>query len=151
MRTRTIAATAAVLMLASSGAGVSSAAPPRLPNADLTGYQLVNRFMGNLKAGNTAKINALLAPSFMVQRSNNTWTPKAAYMVNLPTIASYDIGFADSAYSLGMLTVRWSVATHESLPGVPVGTGQAPRLTTFVWTPAGFRMTSHANLNPPQR
>ena len=47
-------------------------APATLPNAQKTGGQLVNRFMAHLTTGDTAKLNALLAPSFMVQRANGT-------------------------------------------------------------------------------
>lgn len=127
----------------------AASAPTTLPNAQKTGSQLVNRFMAHLNTGNTAKLNALLAPSFIVQRANGTWAGKAAYLAQLPMVTQYDISSTRSAYSQGALTVRWEVATVETLPGGAVGRSPAPRLSTFVWTPAGFRMTSHGNFNPP--
>jgi hypothetical protein len=130
-------------------AGSATAAPPSLPKPQVTGYQMVNRFLSHLQTGNAVKLNALLAPSFVVQRANGTWATKPVYMRNLPRIESYDITSAFSTYSLGTLTVRWQVATSETLPGVPVGTAPAPRLSTFTWTPSGFRLTAHANFNPP--
>lgn len=148
----TASATATALAHAREHGFASSSgqqAPVRIANPTRTGTQLVDHFMGSLKAGDEGAINRLLAPSFMVQRSNGSWSPKSTYLINLPKIASYDIGYSEGRYSAGMLSVRWTVATSETLPGVPVGTGQAPRLSTFVWTPHGWRMTSHANLNPP--
>lgn len=127
----------------------AAAAPATLPKPQLTGYQMVNRFMSHLKDGSAAKTDALLASSFMVQRANGVWETKRVYMQNLPKIASYEIRSSFSRYSLGALTVRWEVAAHETLPGVPVGTAPAPRLSTFAWTPSGFKLTSHANFNPP--
>jgi hypothetical protein len=125
------------------------AAPATLPNTQKTGAQMVNRFMSHLATGNTAKLNALLAPSFLVQRANGTWAAKPAYMAQPPRVASYAISSSFSAYSRGALTVRWEVSTVEAVPGAAVGSAPAPRLSTFAWTPSGFVMTSHGNFNPP--
>ena len=130
-------------------AGPAAAAPASLPRPQLTGYQMVNRFMANLESGNVARLNALLAPSFVVQRANGTWAAKPAYMRSLPRVASYVISASFSTYSAGALTVRWELAASETLPGAPVGSTPAPRLSTFIWTRSGFRLSSHANFNPP--
>lgn len=146
----------AILVTAAAGLGALSmtagpavAAPASLPNTQKTGSQLVNRFMSHLAKDEVGKLNAMLARSFIVQRANGSWEPKPAYLAQLPQVESYVITSSFSAYSSGALTVRWEVATHETLPGVPVGTSAAPRLSTFAWTKAGFVMTSHANFNPP--
>lgn len=147
---RAIAATAAVgLGALGMAVGTVAAAPVSLPNTQKTGSQLVNRFMAHLKSDAVGKLNAMLAPSFVVQRANGTWAAKTAYMAQLPQVQAYVITSSFSAYAHGALTVRWEVATTETLPGVPVGTAPAPRLSTFAWTPAGFVMTSHGNFNPP--
>lgn len=139
----------AVLLAGGVMAAGAASAPTTLPDARKTGAQLVNRFMSQLQKDDVGKLNALLAPSFVAQRANGTWAPKRAYMAQLPQVQSYAITSSFSAYSHGTLTVRWEVATDETLPGVPVGTAAAPRLSTFAWTKAGFVMTSHANFNPP--
>lgn len=151
MRGTTIRVALAIVLAGPAAVTTAASAPATLPNTQKTGGQLVNRFMAHLATGNTVKLNAFLAPSFMVQRANGTWAPKAAYMTQLPQVQAYVITSSFSAYSSGALTVRWEVATTETLPGVPVGTAPAPRLSTFAWTKAGFVMTSHANFNPPAR
>ncbi len=138
---------AAVAPLALTGA--AGAAPSRLPDVQKTGAQMVNRFMANLTRRDVRKINALLASSFIVQRANGTWAKRADYMSHLPVVSAYVISSSYSTYAHGVLTVRWEVATHETLPGVPVGSHPAPRLSTFAWTRSGFAMTAHANFNPP--
>lgn len=151
MTIRTLVATGACAAALAGGSAVAAAADPpaSLPRTQLTGYQLVNRFMSGLQAGDTARIDRLLAPSFVIQRANGTWAVKSRYMRALPIINSYAIVSSHAVYSRGTITVRWELATSEVLPGAPVGTDAAPRLSTFAWTTRGWRMTSHANFNPP--
>jgi hypothetical protein len=142
----------AVLAACTVVSGPASAAPPsHLPRTQLTGYQMVQRFMRVLQAHDPTRLSTLLAPSFIVQRANGTWAAKAQYMRDFPTliIHTFTILESHSTYSHGALTVRWSVTTKEVLPGTPVGPDASPRLSTFVWTSAGWKMTSHGNFNPP--
>lgn len=149
MRTKVIAIAVAGATLAAGGTAVAASPPASLPRTQVTGSQMINRFMRNLQQQDSAKVKALLAPSFIVQRANGTWETKASYLAALPKVTTYVIGSSVSAYSSGTLTVRWEVSTAEVVPGAPVGTGMEPRLSTFTWTPTGFRMTSHGNFNPP--
>lgn len=149
MRIRTIAVTGVAMAALAAGASAAAGPPVSLPKTQLTGYQLVNRFMAGLASGDAARTNRLLAPSFVVQRANGTWAVKSQYMRTLPVVRSYSISSSHAVYSNGSITVRWELATTEVLPGAQVGTTPAPRLSTFAWTPRGWRMTSHANFNPP--
>ncbi len=148
IRTFVAAGTAAVAFL--GGASVAAAGPPAsLPKTQLTGYQLINRFMSALEDADAPRINRLLAPSFVIQRANGTWAVKSQYMRRLPVVDDFTILASHAVYSHGTISVRWEMATREVLPGAAVGTAPAPRLSTFAWTSRGWRMTSHANFNPP--
>jgi Domain of unknown function (DUF4440) len=146
------AACAAACAVAASSAPAASApaAPTRLADPVATGTQLLNRFMGGLVADDTARMSALLAPAWIIQRANGTWATRDQYLAAMPDVRQYQITDVTARYTAPALVVRSFVATQEvSAAGVTVTSRKAPRLSTFAWSGGRWRMTSHANFNPP--
>jgi len=150
MRLRLCGVAAPVLActLMMSGVAFSAPAPTPLRNAQITGYQLVQRFMNDLQAGDSAKLQTLLSPAFVVQRASGTWATRKQYLAVLPVVRTFAITTLHAEYAPGVLVVRWEVQTSETVGGQLLGLAPAPRLSTFVWSGTRWRMASHANFNP---
>lgn len=150
--------TAIAVALAVGLAGTTSAAqgtlyspaPTRLANPDTTATQLLNRFFRALAADNGVKLGALLSPAWMIQRANGTWATRAQYLAARPDVRQYQIVDVMARYAMPTLVVRSRTATQEgTASGATVTSRLAPRLSTFTWQGGRWRMTSHANFNPP--
>lgn len=145
----------AVAVVAAGAAGAASAtidrpAPKRLANPDATATQLLNRFFGALAADNAVTLGALLSPAWMIQRANGTWATRAQYLAAMPDVRQYQIVDVTAQYAMPTLVVRSRTATQEvTASGATVTSRLAPRLSTFTWQDGRWRMTSHANFNPP--
>ena len=125
-------------------------APTRLANPDTTATQLLNRFLGALAADDQAKLGALLSPAWMIQRANGTWATRSQYLAAMPDVRQYQITGVMAQYAAPTLVVRSQTATQEpNAAGELVASRLAPRLSTFTWMDGRWRMTSHANFNPP--
>ena len=153
---RTSAAIAAAFAIGLAGAtGAAQAAtdhpaPTRLANPDATATQLLNRFFGALAADNAVKLGALLSPAWMIQRANGTWATRAQYLAAMPDVRQYQIVDVMALYAMPTLVVRSRTATQEvNASGATVTSRFAPRFSTFTWQDGRWRMTSHANFNPP--
>ena len=153
---RTSAAIAAAIAIGIAGtAGAAQAAtdrpaPTRLANPDATATQLLNRFFGALAADNAVKLGALLSPAWMIQRANGTWATRAQYLAAMPDVRQYQIVDVMALYAMPTLVVRSRTATQEvNASGATVTSPLAPRFSTFTWQDGRWRMTSHANFNPP--
>ncbi|MBU6363192.1 MAG: hypothetical protein KGQ95_03120 [Acidobacteria bacterium] len=148
----------AVAVVAAVGAGSSDAtgatvdrpAPKRLANPDTTATQLLSRFLGALAADDEVKLGSLLSPAWMIQRANGTWANRAQYLAAMPDVRQYQIVDVMAQYAMPTLVVRSRTATQEMTAGGALSTSPlAPRLSTFTWQDGRWRMTSHANFNPP--
>lgn len=148
----------AVAVVAAVGAGASGAtgapvdrpAPKRLANPDTTATQLLSRFLGALAADDEVKLGSLLSPAWMIQRANGTWANRAQYLAAMPDVRQYQIVDVTAQYAMPTLVVRSRTATQEvTASGATVTSRLAPRLSTFTWQDGRWRMTSHANFNPP--
>ena len=153
---RTSSAIAAAIAIGIAGtAGAAQAAtdhpaPTRLANPDATATQLLNRFFGALAADNEVKLGSLLSPAWMIQRANGTWATRAQYLAAMPDVRLYQIVDVMALYAMPTLVVRSRTATQEvSASGATVTSPLAPRFSTFTWQDGRWRMTSHANFNPP--
>lgn len=137
--------------VAGSANGAAGApAPKRLANPDTTATQLLNRFFGALEADDSAKLGALLSPAWMIQRANGTWATRDQYVAAMPDVRQYQIVDVMARYAAPTLVVRSRTATQEvNAGGALVTSPLAPRFSTFTWQDGRWRMTSHANFNPP--
>lgn len=159
MRRLTLLLALALALLALPAAASASAAPPaerataeqQAANQRL-GTRLVQRFWGLLVAGDADALRAFLSPAFQVQRANGTGANRNQY------IAAFGRSLAVSAYRLSevratrtgdLVVVRYVSQTTETIDGVDYAKSPAPRISTFVQTPNGWRMASHANFNAP--
>ena len=153
---RTSAAVATAIAVGLVGvAGVAhgaadAPAPKRLANPDTTATQLLNRFFGALQADDAARMGALLSPAWMIQRANGTWATRDQYVAAMPDVRQYQIVDVMARYAAPTLVVRSRTATQEvNASGAMVTSPLAPRFSTFTWQDGRWRMTSHANFNPP--
>lgn len=116
------------------------------------GQRLVTRFWRLLKTGEPGELRAFLAPAFQVQRANGTGANRNQYVASFAAsikITDYALSGFKVTRTGGLLVARYSVVTTETIDGVPYARAAAPRLSTFVRTPRGWRIASHANFNAP--
>lgn len=140
----------AALTAGSSVAMAATRAPARLANPDRTATQLLNRFFSALVADDAPRLSALLSPAWMIQRASGTWADRATYTAAMPDVRQYQIADVMARYTAPTLVVRSRTATQEpDAAGVLRSSVLAPRLSTFTWMGGRWRMTSHANFNPP--
>jgi hypothetical protein len=143
-------ATAVIVAAGAAGASAAPAAPKRLANPDRTATQLLNRFFAALAADDARRLSGLLSPAWMIQRANGTWANRSTYVAAMPDVRQYRIVDVMARYAAPTLVVRSRTATQEGTAGGGTTTSPlAPRLSTFTWTGGRWRMTSHANFNPP--
>lgn len=152
-RPRVIAPVAACAVALCTGCALASAAAPaptRLANPDRTATQLLNRFFSALVADDAPRLTRVLSPAWMIQRANGTWADRATYVAAMPDVRQYRITDVMARYAAPTLVVRSRTSTQEpDASGALVASALAPRLSTFTWMGGRWRMTSHANFNPP--
>jgi hypothetical protein len=144
-------AAAAATSTAAAAPGRSPApAPTRLASPDATATQLLNRFFSALVADDATRLGNLLSPAWMIQRASGTWATRSQYLAAMPDVRQYRIVDVMAQYAAPALVVRSRTSTQEpNASGVLVASPLAPRLSTFTWSGGRWRMTSHANFNPP--
>jgi hypothetical protein len=144
---RVLGAVALVLLVL--GCSGSDDSAPTVRDLDAAGRDLVVEYMTLLQRGDTAALDRFLSPAFQVTRADGAASDKAAYLTNPPKVETFEISTVHAAQDGAVLTVRWAVKVNETIDGKPVGVGEAPRLSTFVWSDGRWRLTSHANFNKP--
>jgi hypothetical protein len=139
-------------------APAASAAPAERATAaqqaanERLGTRLVTRFWELLKTGEPDELRAFLSPAFQVQRANGTGANRNQYVAALGRsikITDYALSGFTVTRTGDLLVARYVVVTTETIDGAPYATSPVPRLSTFVKTPRGWRMASHANFNAP--
>lgn len=157
---RRIAPLLAALALAAAPAvaGAAQAAPAERATAAQQaanlklGTRLVTRFWDLLVGGEPAELKAFLSPAFQVQRANGSGANRNQYVASFASsirIADYALSGFKVTRTGGLLVARYVVVTSETIDGVAYSANPAPRISTFVRTPNGWRMASHANFNAP--
>lgn len=116
------------------------------------GTRLVNRFWSLLVAGDPDELRAFLSPAFQVQRANGSGANRNQYVAAFAkstTVSAYALSELRVTRTGGLVVVRYVSQTTETIDGVAYAKTPAPRISTFVETPSGWRMASHANFNAP--
>ena len=127
---------------------VQPSSAPSLADPNTTGRELSTQFLTLLKSGDSAGLEAFLAPAFQIQRADGSGETKSEYLADPASITSFELGPELTAVQDGsLLTVRWQLATNETINGEKLATGMSPRLSTYVWSNGAWRMVSHANFN----
>lgn len=143
---------AATVAWAAVPAGAASAArpAPRLKDPAATGLALSTEYLTILQQGDEAKLAKFLDPAFQLQRADGTGADRAEYLANPAQIATFTIDEAIIARQHDdVLTVRWGVATNQTIDGVQYRTGTAPRISAYRWSGTRWRLVAHANFNLP--
>lgn len=123
---------------------------PTLADPSATGRELATEFLTILQAGDIEALDEFLAPGFQLQRADGSGATKDEYLQKPASVQQFEIGADVNGVQQGkVLTVRWTVVITEVINGQPGATGEAPRLSTFLWSDGRWRMTSHANFNLP--
>ncbi|MFM7552664.1 MAG: nuclear transport factor 2 family protein [Actinomycetota bacterium] len=116
------------------------------------GTRLVNRFWSLLVAGDPDELRAFLSPAFQVQRANGSGANRNQYIAaygKSTTVSAFVLSEIRATRTGGLVVVRYVSQTTETIDGVAYAKTPAPRISTFVQTPNGWRMASHANFNAP--
>ena len=111
--------------------------------------ELTNEFITLLQKKDTAGLTGYLDQSFMIQRADGSFATKSDYLTNLPTIGEFTISNVTFNQTGDSLVVRWDLTVNETINGQVYKGNPAPRLSTFVYSDAEWRMISHANFNAP--
>lgn len=146
-----LVAVALVGAACSSDDEVSGSDAPALADLDATGRELATEFLTILQDGDVDELREFLADGFQIQRADGSGATKAEYLENPAQIDSFELGDTLTAVQQGdVLTVRWTLRVSEVIDGEAFGTGEAPRLSTFVYVDGRWRLLSHANFNLPE-
>jgi hypothetical protein len=134
-----------------SGPARSAPLPaPRLANPSATGRALAARFFRLLQAGDIAGLRVFLSSAFQLQRADGTGAGKGAYLRSgLPEIRTFSLNRAVGTQAGATLVVRYFARVSGVANGRPYADAPAPRLSTFAWNGYAWRLTSHANFEPP--
>lgn len=123
-------------------------AAPVLADPSATGRELVTKFIEILRNKDRTALEGFLADAFQIQRADGTAANRDEYLNAEISISSFELGpNVTAVQSGGTLTVRWSITLVETIEGQPTGTGEAPRLSAFVWDGGTWKLLSHANFN----
>jgi len=121
---------------------------PVLSDPSATGRELVTRFIEILKNKDRTALEGFLAEAFQIQRADGSAANRDEYLNAEISISSFELGpNVVAVQSGGTLTVRWSIKLVETIDGQPTGTGEAPRLSAFIWADGTWKLLSHANFN----
>lgn len=148
--------TAAILPLTLAGCGstsnpsaASTAAAPKLSDADATARTLLTSWLDALKSGDRDQLAAFLAPNFQIQRSDGTSANRSEYLANPAKVDSYQFGARFHAEQSGAtLSVTWSLRVTETINGAELNNVEAPRLTVFSWLDGEWKIVGYGNFSP---
>ncbi|MFM1917278.1 MAG: hypothetical protein RJB01_793 [Actinomycetota bacterium] len=111
------------------------------------GKRLSEKFLGLLKAGDTAGLERFLAPEFQLQRATGAGLTKADYLRSLPTVGEFVVSDVVATRSDDVLVVRYLATVEGLAEGRMYTPGPAPRISTFVRSNGRWQIVSHANFN----
>ena len=139
----------AVLLTLGSCGGSDDDIADELDDPDETGLELVEKYAELIVAKDVDGLEGFISDAFIIQRADGSFRDKDDYLKNLPDLTEYTISEVTAAQDGNALTVRWFISVHSVVDGVPTSTDPAPRLTTFIYQDGDWRLSSHANFNPP--
>lgn len=139
----------AVLALGLVACGDDDSTPPEVAQPDELGQQLATKYMALLQQKDTAQLRSFLSDAFLVQRADGSSSTKDEYLKNLPEVRDFTVQSVSAKQDGPVLTVRWEVVVNETIDGRTYRANPAPRLSSFVWDGAQWRLTTHANFNAP--
>jgi hypothetical protein len=130
------------------GSGDSDGAPS-LADPSQTGRALVESYMSLLAAKDVNGLEGFISDAFLRQGAEGSFYTKDEYLQQLPAIRDYRISDVVARQAGDALVVRWLFSVTEVIGGRTLSTEPTPRLATFAWSDGEWRLTSHANFNPP--
>lgn len=116
-------------------------------DTSVLGKRLSEKFLGLLKAGDTAGLEKFLSPAFQLQRATGTGATKTDYLRDLPTIGEFVVSDVVATRSGDILVVRYLATVEGLADGRMYTPGPAPRISTFVRSNGRWQIVSHANFN----
>ena len=132
------------------GATVAAKPAPRLKDPAATGRALSTEYLTILQRADTKALAKFLDPAFQLQRADGSGADRTQYLADPAKVVSFEIGPTVTARQHGdVLTVRWTVASDQTINGVVQRAGYAPRLSTYRWSGTRWRLISHGNFNLP--
>lgn len=116
--------------------------------------QAVRDWLAALTSGDGARIEAILAPEFQIQRGDGKGYDKQAYLASgLPSLAAVP-AFTGAVATVGgdVMVVRYTLTLPAgSTFGSETLAPTAPRLTVFRRLDGKWRVAAHANFAPDAR
>jgi hypothetical protein len=139
----------AALLAVTSCGGSDDDTADDLDDPDATGLELVEEYAELIVAKDVDGLEDFISDAFIIQRADGSFRDKDDYLQNLPDLTEYTISEVTARQDSDALTVRWYISVHNVVDGVRTSTDPAPRLTTFIYDDGDWRLSSHANFNPP--
>lgn len=138
-----------VLTLGASACGDDDTSAPTTARPEVTGQRLADRYMTLLQEQDEAGLEEFLSEAFIVQRADGSSATKEQYLEDPPEVRQYIIRGVTARQDGPVLTVRWELVADETINGQTYRGDAAPRLSTFMWDGAEWRLVAHANFNAP--
>jgi hypothetical protein len=133
------------LLAGVAGAGLIGSKAFAAAATEADAVAAIMTWLDALRTGDAAKIDAVLAAEFQIQRSDGTGFDKKSYLSNLPKHVSEpqitDLAFGSNG---DKLVTRYNLKIEQKINNKPVQ-GLAPRLSVFRHDGSGWLISAHAN------
>lgn len=134
--------------LIASVSGIAVLSQAKLAHASVAKSEAeaaINHFFGVLFSGDPAKLDAVLAPSFQIMRSDGSTFDKASYLKHLPKTNSLPTISDLKVTSDGdHFVASYIVTSDQTIDGQAVE-AVSPRLSVYEKSGDGWLIVSHAN------
>ena len=145
-----VGAVVAVVVMAGAafaGCGDGDRDGPHVEDLDVAARRMVEEYFDALASKSIERIERVLAPSFVVARTDGSFASREEHLAALPDFApDYEITELRAFRNRDVVVVGYLLRANVRFEsGNTVGSEPARRLSTFQYDDGRWRMTSHAN------
>lgn len=111
--------------------------------------QVQNTFFQAIVDGDTATLDEVLSPAFLLVRADGSSATKEQYLANPAIITSFELSDFAVTEASDVMVARFSGTTAETIDGVEYSAQPAPRFAVMVNDGGTWRIIGQVNFNTP--
>jgi hypothetical protein len=143
-----IAGAVVALLLLAIAAGAQAAprpSSPQMAHRNAPDRVLAEEFLRINEAGDGVALRRLLAPAFLLQRSDGTYLTRTEYLQRPSKIDGFAVSDIAGTRTGKLRVIRYTLVATIEIDGRPISQDPAPRLSAFVWRGGAWRLVAHGN------